>query len=62
MSASHDHYFVPLRRRDVARVLEIQAGAVGWLSGTVAVLIGGFILATFLALFNYLTISRRQDA
>src|ERR1700732_5105999 len=27
----------------------------GWLSGTVAVLIGVFILATFLALFNYLT-------
>jgi multidrug resistance efflux pump len=27
----------------------------GWLSGTVSLLIGGFILATFLALFNYLT-------
>src|SRR5689334_3194475 len=27
----------------------------GWLSGTISVLIGGFILATFLALFNYLT-------
>jgi multidrug resistance efflux pump len=27
----------------------------GWLSGTVSVLIGAFILATFLALFNYLT-------
>src|SRR6266436_2008450 len=27
----------------------------GWLSGTVSVLIGVFILATFLALFNYLT-------
>lgn len=27
----------------------------GWMSGTVSVLIGGFILATFLALFNFLT-------
>jgi len=27
----------------------------GWLSGTVSILIGVFILATFLALFNYLT-------
>src|SRR5229473_2984257 len=27
----------------------------GWLSGTVSVLVGVFILATFLALFNYLT-------
>src|SRR5450755_2601694 len=31
----------------------------GWLSGTVAVLIGVFILAIFLALFNYLTPSGR---
>jgi multidrug resistance efflux pump len=31
----------------------------GWLSGTVSILIGGFILATFLALFNYLTPSGR---
>ena len=31
----------------------------GWLSGTVSVLIGAFILATFLALFNYLTPSGR---
>src|SRR6266849_3913831 len=31
----------------------------GWLSGTVSVLIGVFILATFLALFNYLTPSGR---
>jgi multidrug resistance efflux pump len=30
-----------------------------WLSGTVSLLIGGFILATFLALFNYLTPSGR---
>jgi multidrug resistance efflux pump len=27
----------------------------GWGSGTVAVLLGAFILAVFLALFNYLT-------
>ena len=27
----------------------------GWFSGTVAVVIGAFILAVFLALFNYLT-------
>ena len=27
----------------------------GWFSGTAAVLIGGFILAVFLAMFNYLT-------
>src|SRR3954465_7602405 len=31
----------------------------GWLSGTVLLLIGGFILAIFLALFNYLTPSGR---
>ena len=31
----------------------------GWLSGTVALVIGGFIVATFLALFNYLTPSGR---
>ena len=31
----------------------------GWLSGTIALVIGGFILATFLALFNYLTPSGR---
>jgi multidrug resistance efflux pump len=31
----------------------------GWLSGTVAVLVGVFILATFLVLFNYLTPSGR---
>jgi hypothetical protein len=29
------------------------------LSGTVSLLVGGFILATFLALFNYLTPSGR---
>ena len=27
----------------------------GWLSGTISIVIGGLILATFLALFNYLT-------
>jgi multidrug resistance efflux pump len=31
----------------------------GWLSGTISLLAGGFILATFLALFNYLTPSGR---
>jgi multidrug resistance efflux pump len=31
----------------------------GWLSGTVSVVVGAFILATFLALFNYLTPSGR---
>jgi multidrug resistance efflux pump len=31
----------------------------GWASGTVAVLVGAFILAVFLALFNYLTPSGR---
>src|SRR5712691_8377493 len=34
----------------------------GWLSGTMSLLIGGFILATFLALFNYLTPSVRAPA
>jgi multidrug resistance efflux pump len=32
----------------------------GWLSGMVSLLIGGFIIATFLALFNYLTPSGRM--
>src|ERR1700704_6936202 len=31
----------------------------GWLSGTLSILIGAFILAVFLALFNYLTPSGR---
>ncbi len=31
----------------------------GWLSGIISVVIGAFILATFLALFNYLTPSGR---
>ena len=34
----------------------------GWLSGAIAVLVGVFILATFLALFNYLTPSGRVTA
>ena len=34
----------------------------GWLSGTISLLVGGFILATFLALFNYLTPSGRVTA
>jgi hypothetical protein len=50
---------VPLARRVADGVLEIQIGAVGWLSGTISLLIGGFILAKFLALFNYLTPSGR---
>src|SRR5258705_7935436 len=32
-----------------------KLGRWGWFSGTVLVLVGVFILATFLALFNYLT-------
>jgi hypothetical protein len=31
----------------------------GWVSGAVAVMVGAFILAVFLALFNYLTPSGR---
>jgi multidrug resistance efflux pump len=31
----------------------------GWLSGTISLLVGGFIFAAFLALFNYLTPSAR---
>src|SRR5205823_7083692 len=31
----------------------------GWFSGTISLLIGGFILGIFLALFNYLTPSGR---
>lgn len=40
-------------------VLEIRLVKWGWLSGTVSLFVGGFILATFLALFNYLTPSGR---
>src|SRR5260221_11900515 len=49
------YYPVPLRPRAMARVLKIQTCALGRFSGTVAVVIGAFILAVFLALFNYLT-------
>ena len=34
----------------------------GWLSGTISLLAGGFILATFPALFNYLSPSGRVTA
>jgi multidrug resistance efflux pump len=56
---AHGRYFVPLHRRTVACVFKIQARAMGWLSGTIAACAGLFILATFLALFNYLTPSGR---
>jgi hypothetical protein len=36
----------------VAGILEIPSGAVGWLSGTVSLLIGGFMVATFFALWS----------
>ncbi len=46
--------------RAVAGVLEkLQLVKWGWLSGTISLLIGGFISAAFLALFNYLTPSGR---
>src|SRR5438445_1980942 len=59
MRASHDHYFVSLRPRAVARVLQIQTGAMGLVVRYHLAAVGGFILATFLALFNYLTPSGR---
>jgi multidrug resistance efflux pump len=40
-------------------VLEIQTRAVGLVVGTISLLTGGFILATVLGLFNYLTPSGR---
>jgi multidrug resistance efflux pump len=43
----------------MGRVLEIQARALGLVSGTISACTGGFILAIFLALFNYLTPSGR---
>jgi hypothetical protein len=55
MRASYDHHSVPIPRRAVGRVLEIQAGAIGLVVRDYLAAIGGFILATFLALFNYLT-------
>ena len=42
-----------------ARVLEIQTGAMGLVVRDDLAVVGGFILATFLALFNYLTPSGR---
>jgi hypothetical protein len=39
----------------VGRILEIQLVRWGWLSGTVSLLIGGYVLAPFLTPFNYLT-------
>jgi hypothetical protein len=33
----------------------------GWLSGTISVLVGAFFLATFQALFNYLTARARSQ-
>jgi multidrug resistance efflux pump len=59
MRASHDHYPVPLSRRAVGRFSKFKLVRWGWLSGTTSLLMGGFILATFLALFNYLTPSGR---
>ena len=59
MRASHDHYFVPLLRRLWLVFSKFKLVRWGWLSGTVSLLVGGFILATFLALFNYLTPSGR---
>jgi len=61
MRVSHYHYSVPLPRRAVGRVLEIQTGVMGWLTGTFSLPIGGFILATFLALSNYLTPSGARE-
>jgi multidrug resistance efflux pump len=45
----------------LACILNIQTGATGWLSRTVAALVGVLILATFLALFNYLTYLAASD-
>jgi len=47
---------VPLPRRALGRVLEIQTAAVGLVVRAIQLLVGGLILATFLALFN----SRRR--
>jgi multidrug resistance efflux pump len=43
----------------VACVFKFKLVRWGWLSGAVSVLVGVFILATFMALFNYLTPSGR---
>ena len=53
--ACHAHHSLPLYRRPLGNLLKVQASALGMASGSVAVLVGLLILATFLALFNYLT-------
>ena len=50
------HNSVPMRRRALACVLEIQDRALGMLSGAISLSIGAFILATFLALKRDVTI------
>jgi hypothetical protein len=52
--ASGDHYSVPLVALRVV-FSKFKLVRWGWFSGTISLLMGGFILATFLALFNYLT-------
>ena len=53
--ACHAHHSLPLYRRPLGNLLKVQASALGMASGSVAVLVGLLILATFLAVFNYLT-------
>ncbi len=53
--ACHAHHSLPLYRRPLGNLLKVQASVLGMASGSVAVLVGLLILATFLALFNYLT-------
>ena len=55
MGLRHGYYPVPLPCRALGCVRKVQTGALGLASGTIAVLVGAFILAVFLALFNYLT-------
>jgi multidrug resistance efflux pump len=59
MRASHGHYLVPLPRRAVGCVLEIQTGAMGLAIRDDLDTRRHFYLVTFLALFNYLTPSGR---
>lgn len=49
----------PLCRCDVAVFSRFKLVRWSWLSGTISILVGAFILATFLALFNNLTPSGR---
>ena len=56
--ASDAHYSVPLVAL-WAVFSKFRMVPWGWLSGTISLLMGGFILATFLALFNCLTPSGR---